>query len=46
MINIAKIEAKSLREYIDLTVDLDGELYRFSTVVYDSPDYKFLSEII
>ena len=45
MINIAKIEAVSLLETIDLTIDLDGELLRFRAIIYDSPNHKFLTEL-
>lgn len=44
MINIAKIEAVAIEETIDVTIDLDGELYRFQVVVYETPTLKGMIE--
>jgi len=45
MINIAKIEAISLEETIDITIDLDGELHNFRVIVHDCPEFKCLREM-
>jgi len=44
-INIAKFVAISTTETLDITIDLDGQLHRFRATVYDSPKYKFLTEL-
>lgn len=45
-INIAKIETVSLEETINITIDLEGELYNFQAIVYDSPSNKYLKDLL
>jgi len=45
-INIANFKAVSTTETLDLTIDFDGELHRFRAIVYDSPNHKFLTELL
>jgi hypothetical protein len=44
-IQIAKIEVVAIEETIQLTIDFEGELYRYRTIVYDNSKIKFVKEI-
>ena len=44
-INIAKIETVSLEETMAITIDLEGELYNFEAIVFDSENVKYLKDL-
>ncbi len=45
-INIAKIETVSLEETMTITIDLEGELYNFEAIVFDSENVKYLKDLM
>lgn len=45
MINIAKIEAISLQQTIDIDLDYDGIIYRFRVTVNENPLHKSVVDI-
>lgn len=45
MINIAKIEAISLQETIDISLEHDGIIYRFRVIVNENPTRKSVVDI-
>lgn len=42
---ISHIEAVSLKETISINIDYEGEIYRFTAIVFESPTFKFVTDI-